>query len=440
MEGNQGTSGVPGDAGPPGLGLKDRRRAITEALNGIRGLGDVLWQARGAELGPVLEEIDALGQACDAARVAVVGEAIARGETSTGPRAATTAQWALHHAPSLRGGGLTQVVALAAAFAKATNEPVRLAVESGMLPVRSAAVVITEADRLRPRLAEGAERHVLAGLIEMAREHGPRGCRMVRPSLVARYGLDGELQSEQDLAKRFVALSQPMDAGVGVFEYRLTLDVEGKAILEAAVGPLSAPRPIEGERDLRPAEQRRGDALIEVVRRAMSSGESVPTTAKAQLFVSVDYDVLASGLRGAGSTIGGTDSPTLLAPETVRRLACDASLIPLVLGTETEVIDWGRQKRLFTPAQTKRLWLRDGGCTFPACTAPALSCDAHHLVHWADGGSSDLGNAALLCGHHHTIVHQRRLAGSVADHGVVWDRVRGSYDASLADRENRWRA
>jgi hypothetical protein len=301
-------------------------------------------------------------------------------------------------------------------------------------------VVITEADRLRPRLAEGADPHVLAGLIEMAREHGPRGCRMVRPSLVARYGLDGELQSEQDLAKRFVALSPPMDAGVGVFEYRLTLDVEGKAILEAAVGPLSAARPIEGERDLRPAEQRRGDALIEVVRRAMSSGESVPTTAKAQLFVSVDYDVLASGLRGAGSTIGGTDSPTLLAPETVRRLACDASLIPLVLGTEREIIDWGRQKRLFTPAQTKRLWLRDGGCTFPACTAPALSCDAHHLVHWADGGSSDLGNAALLCGHHHTIVHQRRLAGSVADHRVVWDRVRGSYDASLADRQNRWRA
>ena len=58
--------------------------------------------------------------------------------------------------------------------------------------------------------------------------------------------------------------------------------------------------------------------------------------------------------------MGGADSGTLLAPETVRRLACDASIIPVVLGARGEVLDFGLEKRLFTPAQTKRLWLRDG--------------------------------------------------------------------------------
>jgi hypothetical protein len=64
--------------------------------------------------------------------------------------------------------------------------------------------------------------------------------------------------------------------------------------------------------------------------------------------------------------------------------------------------------------------------------------DAHHLVHWVDGGPSDLGNAALLCQRHHTIVHSRRLVGQVvrdeAGERVQWDLTRGSYDQLLAQR------
>jgi len=142
--------------------------------------------------------------------------------------------------------------------------------------------------------------------------------------------------------------------------------------------------------------------------------------------------------------MGGADSGTLLGPETVRRLACDASIIPVVLGARGEVLDFGHEKRLFTPAQTKRLWLRDGGCTFPACPAPAHWCQAHHLVHWADFGPTDLDNAALLCRHHHTTVHKRRLAGTLVhdEEGerVDWDLTRGSYDLLLAQRQARRRA
>ncbi|GAA2735531.1 hypothetical protein GCM10009867_18010 [Pedococcus aerophilus] len=398
----------------------------------------------------LLGEVDALGSVCDAARVAVVGEAIDRGEPGSGVRAMTAVQWVREHAPSTRAGGARAVVEVAAAFAKPVNEPVRVAVESGRLPVRSAAVVVTEADRLRPLLAEGAEPHVLAGLVDMAVEHGPRGCRMVRPALLARYGRDGQLQVEQDVARRFVALSQPADDGSGISEYRLVLDPEGRAVLEAALGPLSAPRPVEGMRDLRSCDQRRGEALVELVRRAVVSGQGVGPVAKTQLVVSVDWAALGRDVRGvgglrAGSTVGGVDAGTLLAPETVRRLACDASVLPVVLGSAGEVLDQGRAVRLFTTAQTRRLWLRDGGCTFPGCSVPAQWADAHHLVHWADFGVTDVGNAALLCGRHHTVVHSRRLAGRVVtdpDPGtgqgggerVQWDLTLGSYDQLLARR------
>lgn len=393
---------------------------------------------------------------------------MARGEVRPG-RAQTVVQWLTSWAPSLRAGGAGQVVALATAFGKRVDAPVQQAVDAGSLPVRSAATVVAEFDRLRPILGEHAQAPVMRTLIETAAEAGPGGCRKVRPWLLARFGLEGRLQEEQDAAKRFVALSRPHDDGTGIFEYRLRLDVEGKSVLEAAVGPLSAPRPADGERDLRPSDQRRGDALVELVQRAVQAGESVPTTAKAQLFVTVDYSTLADSVRAnadagagtsartdcgagvggatlirAGATLGGADSGTLLAPETVRRLACDASIIPVVLGTRGEVLDFGHEKRLFTPAQTKRLWLRDGGCTFPGCSAPAHWCQAHHLVHWADFGPTDLENAALVCRHHHTTVHQRHLAGVLVhdeegEH-VEWDLTRGSYDLLLAQRQARRRA
>ncbi len=127
----------------------------------------------------------------------------------------------------------------------------------------------------------------------------------------------------------------------------------------------------------------------------------------------------------------------MLAPETVRRLACDATIIPTVLGVAGAVVDLGMDVRLFTAAQTKRLWLRDRSLHLSGC-APCLRqwCDAHHLVHWADGGPTDLDNAALLCERHHTIVHTRRYAGRLVEDRagtrVEWDLRPGSYDELLA--------
>jgi len=282
----------------------------------------------------------------------------------------------------------------------------------------------------------------MEGLIRIAAEAGPRECRKLRPELLAKYGLDGELRCDQDRLKRFVSLSQPMVDDAGLAEYRLTLDVEGRAVLEAALGPLSAPQPVDGERDLRPSDQRRGDALVALVRRAVAAADKGPKHTKSQLFVTVDLETLRNGLRGAGVTMGGAESGTLIAPETVRRLACGATIIPTVMGAAGAVVDLGTDVRLFTAAQAKRLWLRDGHCSYPGCTMPGQWTDVHHLVHWADGGPTDLDNAALLCERHHTIVHNRRYAGRVVTDldgtRLEWDLRVGSYDellAGLAARE-----
>jgi hypothetical protein len=87
------------------------------------------------------------------------------------------------------------------------------------------------------------------------------------------------------------------------------------------------------------------------------------------------------------------------------KLACEAEIVPVVYGGEGEVLDVGRVHRLVTPAIWTALVARDRHCAFPACTRPPLMCHAHHLVHWADGGATSLDNLALLCGHHHRVIH-----------------------------------
>ncbi len=140
---------------------------------------------------------------------------------------------------------------------------------------------------------------------------------------------------------------------------------------------------------------------------------------------------------GCGEVVGSSATGTVLSPEVLRRVCCEADLIPHVLGSAGEELDLGRVVRLFTRAQRRRLWRRDRGCTYPGCGAPAAWTRAHHVVHWADGGATDADNAALLCQRHHTFVHSRRLIAQVRgrpdERGryVIWDLSPGSYDRHL---------
>jgi Domain of unknown function (DUF222) len=388
--------------------------AVAAASSALRRLISRWHQVGSDQLGPVFGELDELKLLVEAAQVAALGEGLSRGDVKASD-AASPAGWVRQWGPSYVAGGAAALVRVTRAIAQPRNGLLRQAVLAARVPVRNAAVALTEMEHLRPRLTEDWHDSVLAGFVTLAESEGPRQIQALRPALIAKHGHQGEFQRREDKLKHGRSLSQPY-ADDGMLDYHLRLDPEGSAVLEAILSPLAAPQPsTEHGSDLRSSDQRRADALLEVCRRAAAAGGAAPATAKAALFVTMDYQDLVQR-SGAGSTLTGE----LLAPETVRRVACDAAIIPAVLGSKSEVLDLGRTTRLVTPKQLQALWLRDQGCTFPGCTRPPSWCDAHHAWHWCDGGPTDLSNLALLCPRHHTIVHQKGHTATVTASGVTW--------------------
>ncbi|WP_344749441.1 HNH endonuclease signature motif containing protein [Kribbella aluminosa] len=132
-----------------------------------------------------------------------------------------------------------------------------------------------------------------------------------------------------------------------------------------------------------------------------SGGEVVPGFgAKANITVTIDLEDLKAATANA---IGQTVYSNGLSAATIRRLACDANVIPIVLGSQSEPLDVGRRERLVTKAIRRALNTRDRGCV--VCAAPPVMCDAHHLISWIDGGPTALTNLVLLCRRHHTDLH-----------------------------------
>ena len=205
-------------------------------------------------------------------------------------------------------------------------------------------------------------------------------------------------------------------------------------------------------RDPRTPGKRRADALMRLIETAAgvldgTSRRPVGEIAgSAKLVVTLDYNTLLAGLHNSshlgqsgaitGPTylpgVGRTADGDYLDAGTLRRLACDADLIPMVLGGASEPLDVGRAKRLFTGGLRAAIVHRDRGCTFPGCDRPPDFCDAHHVDPWWTGGETTLTNAALLCARHHTIVHRDLLTADVTATGVSWDLTPGLMPAQRA--------
>ncbi len=152
----------------------------------------------------------------------------------------------------------------------------------------------------------------------------------------------------------------------------------------------------------RTVAQRNVDALERICQGADNGGTARPR--RVDLQVVVDYQVLAGKVAGSGRCESSDGVP--LAAAVVRRLACDAGVIPTVMGANSQVLDQGRRTRTVSRAQRRALIVRDGGCVFPGCDRPASWCDAHHIIHWLDHGRTDLDNLVLLCSAHHHCVHE----------------------------------
>ncbi|WP_329475607.1 DUF222 domain-containing protein [Kribbella sp. NBC_01484] len=143
---------------------------------------------------------------------------------------------------------------------------------------------------------------------------------------------------------------------------------------------------------------------------AGGSGRIPGFGAKANITVTIDLQDLKSA---AADAIGDLVYGDGLSAATIRRLACDAKIIPLVLGSKSEPLDVGRAERLVTGAMRRALNARDKGCV--ACGAPPVQCDAHHLQSWIDGGATAVHNLCLLCRRHHVDLHHGDWTITITD-------------------------
>ena len=178
---------------------------------------------------------------------------------------------------------------------------------------------------------------------------------------------------------------------------------------------LAAPRPAaEGIPDVRTGPQRNADALLEVCGLARTA-QDCPTTAgePPHLTVTIDWDALRTGLG-----VATLDYGTQVSAAEARRWACDAKIIPVVLGGKSEPLDVGRAMRTLPLSIRRALVARDRGCVFPGCDRPPGMCQAHHCLHWIDDGETSVENCVLLCEAHHRHVHHTGWEISI-NHGHV---------------------
>lgn len=438
-------------------GLRDALRSLTlgatpDTASDAVGPTDMttgseggLWRQSDAELAEALAVIGQVRQLVEVAEVAVVREGLERGlpgETAWSPHDwVTRAEGERAPDPSIRHVGSVVRVAragttMAGRHSTTAGEAVREmrdAFEEGDLPLGKADQLARFHAQVAPVADEEDLEHDMKALVAGAKddevETGPEGraTRRVRglteKQLAAGITRAGRLlkpakdQDKKDKQGKEGRTFTKSPGPAGQSTYKIVLDPEGAAVVDSAIAALSGPvKGPNGEHDERPATRRRADALLEIIRRGVSSPGEAPKSDKAQLLVTIGLDDLREGTDGAGVTTTGE----VLAPSVVRKLACDAGIIPVILGTDGEILDLGRTVRFFSPGQRKAIWLRDQGCTYPGCTMPPQWCDAHHVNWWSRDGATDMDNAALLCERHHTKVHSHDLRATITPISVTW--------------------
>ena len=418
------------DAGPAADGIEGARLAeLNRAMGALRRQVDAVFtqvaaevsRASRSELGnaglakqqgfrtPASMIAAATGVSVgDAARLVTVGEATAPRMTLTG------------------------------APAPAKHPEVAAALEAGRLSVAGAAAIVALLDRVAlratPERLRDAERTLVAQAEGLALDQLNRILQRAEACLDP----DG-VQPREDELRAQTAMHIREDR-TGMVVITAKLDPETGAPVKTAIEGIvsatlrareNAPAPLADQH--RPSiPQLQADALAALCRHALGCDRADLPTGGATVVVRVGLEQLEAGT-GHG-TIDGLAQPVSVA--TVRRLAADARVIPLVLGGDGEILDLGRSRRLFTTAQKLALTERDGGCA--GCGLPPAMTQVHHLRWWTrDHGPTDLSNGVLLCSRCHHRVHDDgweidiRGAGSRAQ---VWFTPPAHVDPARAPR------
>ncbi|HEY8814281.1 MAG TPA: DUF222 domain-containing protein [Candidatus Dormibacteraeota bacterium] len=275
-----------------------------------------------------------------------------------------------------------------------------MALASGEIGFHHAAVIARSVTEVGAGAVVGEE----ARLVRAAHSLDPKYLSYLTRRLRYSIDPDGTLAHSNDQYDyRYLHLSQTLD---GVFYLDGRLDSEGGATVRAALNALEQSRI-----DERSGSMRRADALVELARRQLDAG-NLPDVAGQKPHLSVTASV-ATLAKAPGAPPADLEWSQPITADAARRLACDSAMTRVLLGPTSEPIDVGRCTRTIPPALRRALIVRDRGCRFPGCDRPPDWCDGHHLVHWIDGGETNLANTCLLCRRHHRFVHELGW-------GLVW--------------------
>jgi hypothetical protein len=400
---------------------------LADVVSMVRDLDTTWWTNQtDDDLIKTVEQLAQLRAVTAAVQAGAVAEADHRDLGKAKLHYGSTGDW-LTHLGGLRKGEGRRLVARAHALTGALAAT-REAMVAGSVSPEQAEVIVRSIDALPSSAAVRArgERVLLdhAGSFDasdLART-GRHLVHVVDPDAEDRR-LERALDREERAAHHTRFLSIVAD-GAGGVRVKGRGSAEDGAVLKAALLPLTAPAPALDDHDgpeghlvldPRDAGARMWDALVTTAQHGLDTGlppQSHGTPAR--LNVTIGLQELKTGLPG----LPGLTETTVegLSVATIRRLACDAEIIPAILGTHGEVLDVGRAKRLVTPALWAALVIRDRHCTFPACTRPPVMCHAHHIRHWTDGGHTKLDNLVLLCGHHHRVLHHTPWQARINTH------------------------
>ena len=287
----------------------------------------------------------------------------------------------------------------------------RAALAAGEVLAEQATVVTRLVDRLPNHVSHELRQQAEAHLLAQARHHDARALNQLGKHLyevIAPDEADAHeaalLEQEETAAAKATRLTM-WDDSEGRTHGTFTLPTAtAGAALRKALAAIMAPKHQAATTgagvERRPTPEASGGAFCELITRYPV--DKLPHTGgvNATVVVTIDLDVLLGRLEQAGVL----DTGQTISPALARRIACEAGIIPAVLGGTSQPLDLGRKRRLFTETQRLALTLRDRGCAAEGCDR-TTGLHAHHRQRWTDGGPTDLANAVALCHWHHHRAH-----------------------------------
>jgi hypothetical protein len=340
----------------------------------------------------------------------------------------------LHDAVTLSGvADMGPMLPLLTGISSAERErvaPVARALAAGSLRVEQARVIVEAVDALPTSVTAETRGLAETTLLDLASQHDARDLRRIGKRIldvvapeVGECHEEAVLAAEEARAAAGVELTL-VDDGQGRCHGRFTMPSHVGVMMKRHLHARAKPaRPTDEQLrdesgDWKPLRRRLGEAFIEYVERYPT--DHTPQTAGVNATIVVTMTL--EQLLGEHATALLDDGTRMTAGQ-ARRLACEAGIIPAVLGTDSQPLDLGRAARLYAKAQRIALGLRDGGCTARGCETTASGCHAHHDDPWSRGGLTDLTNGRLLCPAHHRLAHDHRYAMTVhADNTLTFAR------------------